>query len=125
MVHIHTEKCTSKLAVDCASSQASLQPLDRSTAPRFKQTGLALGSEMSGIKRKCGHEAVKFPLPIKLKAFIIKWSKMHKKPKPISDSVEALLCNTDTEGHTSVSGWFETVKIVGKEYTVLQRQSNV
>lgn len=125
MVHVHTEKCTCKLAVDCASSRASLQPLDRSTAPRFKQTGLALGSEMSGVKRKRGHEAAELSLPIKLKAFIIKWTKMHKKPKPASDSVEALLCNTDTEGHTRVSGWFEIVKIVGKEYTVLQRQRNV
>lgn len=89
MVHVLTEKCAWKLAVDCASFQASLQPLDRSRAPIFKQTGLALGSEMSGVKRKCGYEAAELSLPIKLKAFIIKLSKMHKNPKFTSDSVEA------------------------------------
>lgn len=117
MVHVHTEKCTCKLAEDCASFQAYLQPLDRSRAPRLKQTGLALGSEMSGVKRKRGHEAVQLSLPIKLKAFIMK---SIKTPSPlVIQQKHNCAIQTQRLRHTNVTGWSDIVKIVGKEYTVL------
>lgn len=44
---------------------------------------------MSRVKRKCGHKAVEHSLPTKIKAFIIKWGKMHKDNQNASDSVKA------------------------------------